>query len=169
MADHRETQIPLEDFHRHFVLTHMKDKAEATFDELKREAEESGLQNDILLSKWIKRRYPQGAFQDNNWYAREVALDECYFAHTDFRGYPVPKYHRFVDVLLSKRQEIELGTFPCSSAIRAPWSGPMREPLIQERGSQRYYVLDGQLRVIWHWYHSFLNVRVLMYRGRCDV
>ena len=63
------------------------------------------------------------------------------------------------------RQEIESGLFPCSNEIRAPWSGAMPEPLVQERGADRFYVLDGQLRVIRHWYHNIPNVRVFIYKG----
>ena len=101
-----------------------------------------------------KVKYPQNAFRDDNWYVREVPLDRCYFAHTDFRNRPVPKDQRFVGFMDNQRQEIESGSFPCSSDIRAPWSGPMPEPLAQERETEKYYILDGQLRVIRHWYHN---------------
>jgi hypothetical protein len=67
-----------------------------------------------------------------------------------------------------KREEIDAGTFPLSAEIRAPWQ-KMPEPLIQERGRERYYVLDGQLRVIRHWYHAVPNVRVFIYRGQLAV
>jgi len=165
----QETPIPLEGFHRHFVLTHRKDSAQALLDQLKQEAETSGKPFATLLSGWIKSNYPQCAFQDDNWYEREIPLDNCYFAHTDFRGYSIPKDQRFVDFMPTKRQEIDSGTFPCSLGIRAPWSGPMPEPLVQERGPEKYYVLDGQLRVIRHWYHNVPTVRAFIYRGQCDV
>ena len=41
----------------------------------------------------------------------------------------------------------------------------MPEPLIEERGPEKYYVLDGQLRVIRHWYHNVPDVRVFIYGG----
>lgn len=67
--------------------------------------------------------------------------------------------------------------------IRADWK-PMPPPMIEERdpddwtvrvtgegqiqknvGRERYYVFDGQLRVIQHWYHKRLSVPVYIYRG----
>jgi hypothetical protein len=92
-------------------------------------------------------------------------LDKCYFAHTDFRYRWVPKDKRFADFLHGRLQEIEHGSFPCSWEIRAPWSGQMREPLAREREPGKYYILDGQLRVIWHWYHQEPNVRAFVYEG----
>lgn len=164
-----EIPIPLEDFHRHFVLTHMKGAAAVVFDNLKQEAEKSCRPYAALLGEWIKCKYPQGAFQDDNWYVREVPLDKCYFAHTDFRGRPVPKNQRFLDFMDNQRQEIESGSFPCSSEIRASWSEPMPEPLVQEREPEKYYILDGQLRVIRYWYHNVPIMRAFIYRGQCNV
>jgi hypothetical protein len=164
-----ETRIPLEHFQRHFVLTHMKSAATGVFDDLRQRAKQSGRPYADLLGEWIKRKYPQSAYQDDEWYVREVPLDRCYFAHTDFRGRPVPKDQCFLGFLQNQRQEIESGSFPCSSEIRAPWSGPMPEPLVQEREPGKYYILDGQLRVIRHWYHNVPVVQVLIYRGLCNV
>lgn len=164
-----EIPIPLEDFHRHFVLTHMKGAAAAVFDNLKQEAETSGRPYAALLAAWVKCKYPQGAFQDDNWYVRDVPLNKCYFAHTDFRGWAVPKNQRFLDFMNNQRNEIESGSFPCSSEIRASWSGLMPEPLVQEREAGKYYILDGQLRVIRHWYHNVPSVRVFIYKGNCNV
>jgi hypothetical protein len=53
--------------------------------------------------------------------------------------------------------------------IRAPWSGPMPAPLVQERAPGKYYVLDGQLRLIRHWYHDVPTVKLFVYRGSKDV
>ena len=122
-----------------------------------------------LIAEWIADRYKQTAYQDDYWYAKEVRLDRCYSAHTDFRLYPIPKDQRFVDFLPSYRQEIAAGSFPYSSEIRAPWSPRMPEPFVQERGPENYYILDGQLRVIRHWYHGILNLRVFLYRGQGSV
>lgn len=169
MTDDLETRIAVEDFQRHFVLTHMKNDAEAVFAHLKQEAEKSGAPFGTLLAEWIKSSYPQAAFRDDNWFVRKISLDACYIAHTDFRGYPVPKNQRFVDFMTTKRGEIERGTFPCSSEIRTEWSGPMPEPLAQERDTGRYFILDGQLRVIRHWFHNVSSVRVFVYKGQKDV
>ncbi len=145
-------------------------KNAASFDNLKLQAERSGKSYADSLREWIGCNYPQqGAFRDDNWFVREVPLGACYFAHTDFRGYLVTKNQRFIDFMADKRQEIDSGTFPCSSEIRGPWSGPMPEPLVQEREPEKYYVLDGQLRVIRHWYHNVPIVRAFVYRGHCDV
>jgi hypothetical protein len=111
-----------------------------------RRAEQNGEPFARLLAEWIEQNYPQRGFQDDNWYVKEVPLTSCYFAHTDFRGF-----------------------FPCSSQIYSPWLGPMPEPLAQERGHERYYILDGQMRVMRHWYHEVPNVRVFAYEGTGEV
>ena len=45
----------------------------------------------------------------------------------------------------------------------------MPEPLAQERGPDKYFVLDGQLRIIRHWYHEVSTVTLFVYRGQSDV
>jgi hypothetical protein len=50
----QETRIPLEDFQRHFVFTHMKGAAAGVFDDLKQRAEQSGRSYPELLGEWIK-------------------------------------------------------------------------------------------------------------------
>lgn len=35
--------------------------------------------------------------------------------------------------------------------------------------SERFYVLDGQLRVIRHWYHNISDIRAYVYRGKLNV
>jgi hypothetical protein len=134
-----------------------------------RRAEQNGEPFARLLAEWIEQNYPQRGFQDDNWYVKEVPLTSCYFAHTDFRGFPVPKNARFVDFLCNQRQQIDSDLFPCSSQIYSPWLGPMPEPLAQERGHERYYILDGQMRVMRHWYHEVPNVRVFAYEGTGEV
>lgn len=170
MGSDLETRISLEDFHRHFVVTHKKGDAAVVFADLERRAHQPDVMFSILLAEWVKCHYPmQTSYQDDQWYKTEIPLDKCYFAHTDFRYRVVPKDQPFVAFMHDKRQEIDSGLFPCSSEIRAAWSGQMPEPLIQERGPGKYYVLDGQLRVIRHWYHQVPSVRVFIYRGRLDV
>jgi len=169
MTSDSETPVPLENFHRHFVRIHMKVEAASVLEELKQHAARSGQSLASQLLEWMKFHYPQPGFRDDRWYVREIAADKCYFAHDDFRGRLVPKDRRFVEFLRDNSSEIDSGLFPCSSEIRAPWSGQMPEPLIQERGSEKYYVLDGQLRVIRHWYHNVPNVRVFIYRGKLAV
>jgi hypothetical protein len=171
MSSDLETRISLEAFHRHFLITHLKGNADRLLDGLEERARRSGELFGSLLAELVASCYPQGGYLDNDWHVRTVPLDNCYFAHTDFRNYRVPKGQRFVDFLENQVQEIERGSFPCSSEIRAPWSELMPEPLVQERdrGTEKYYVLDGQLRVIRHWYHQIPSVRVFIYRGKLDV
>jgi hypothetical protein len=171
MSSDSETQVPLEAFHRHFLVTHLKGNADRLLDRLEERARRSGEPFGPLLADLVASCCPQGGYLDNDWHVREVPVDMCYFAHTDFRSYRVPKGHRFVEFLDNQVQEIERGSFPCSSQIRALWSEVMPEPLVQERGrgTGKYYVLDGQLRVIRHWYHQIPNVRVFIYRGNLDV
>jgi hypothetical protein len=166
-----ETRISLEVFHRHVVVTHLKEKAVSVLAELERRAGQSGEPLSRLLAECVKYHYPsESHFQDDRWYVREVPLEGCYFAHTDFRGHPVPKNERFVDFMRRQHREIESGSFPCSSEIRAPWSEcQMLQPLVREREPGKFYVLDGQLRVIRHWYHKVSNVKVFIYRGQLAV
>jgi hypothetical protein len=170
MSSDLETRISLEVFHRHFLVTHLKGNAARVLDELERRVKGSIEPFGSLLAALVASYDPKASYQDDNWFARDVQLDECYFAHTDFRHRSVPKNGRFVDFLCNRLQEIERGSFPCSWEIRAPWSEtPMPPPLVQERGSGKCYILDGQLRVIRHWYHQVPNVKVLEYRGKHDV
>ena len=164
-----EVRLPLEAFHRHFALTHWKEKAPKVFDELTQQAERSGRLYATLLAERIKSQYPQSGFQDDNWFVTQIRIAWCYFAQTDFRHHPVPKNQRFVDFLPTQSEAIKEGSFPCCIEIRAPWIGPMPEPLVQEREPERFYVLDGQLRVTRHWYHNIPDVRVFVYRGKLDV
>lgn len=168
-----ETKVRLEAFHRHIVTTHAKDEADKVLYELEQQARRSGESLASVLGDWVKRNHKKGegasdGWQDDDWWAKEVPLDKCYFAQTDFRSYLVPKNERFIDFLPAKRREIESGSFPCSSQIRALWHD-MLEPLAQERAPEKYYILDGQLRVIRHWYHNVTNVRVFIYKGKGNV
>jgi hypothetical protein len=170
MSSDLETRISLEVFHRHFLVTHLKGNAGRVLDELERRVEGFIEPFGILLAALVASYDPKASYQDDNWYARDVPLDRCYFAHTDFRHHRVPKNERFVDFLGNRLQEIEQGSFPCSWEIRASWSQtPMPQPLVQERGDEKYYVLDGQLRVIRHWYHQAQNVKAFIYRGELEV
>jgi hypothetical protein len=45
----------------------------------------------------------------------------------------------------------------------------MPEALVRERESEKYYILDGQLRVIRHWYHQVPDVKVFIYRGQLAI
>jgi hypothetical protein len=170
MSSDSETRISIEVFHRHFIVTHLKEKAAEVLDEIEQRARESGEPLSGLLEECVTSRYPgENHLQEDNWYATDIPLDGCYFAHTDFRGYPVPKDERFVDFMRDKRDELESGSFPCSLEIRAPWPGSMPEPLVREREPGKFYILDGQMRVIWHWYHNVPTVRVFIYRGKLAV
>jgi hypothetical protein len=171
MSSDLETRISLEVFQRHLLVTHLKDEAAGVLDQLERRASQSGESFSTLLAECVKSRFPKEAhFQEDCWYAEEIPIDGCYFAHPDFRKHPVPKDERFVDFMPTKREEIESGSFPYSSKIRAPWSEtPMPQPLVSERKLGKYYILDGQLRVIRHWYHQVPNVKVFVYRGKLNV
>jgi hypothetical protein len=109
--------------------------------------------------------YENPVYLDDEWYRMEVPLDQLYCAHEDFRHHPVFKDARYIDFMPGLRQKIDADCFPCSFEIRAPWKGPAPEPLVKEREPGKFYVPDGQLRVIRQWYHNVSNVRVLVYRG----
>jgi hypothetical protein len=161
-----ETPVQLLDFQIHFARTHIKER----FDDLMSDAKRSGKPLAEWFNDWLAYNFcKQTAYRDDKWFARDIRLDACYIAHTDFRTFEVPKDGRFVDFLPAVRKAIERGEFPCSSQIRAPWSGAMPEPMTQERGSGRFYVLDGQCRVIRHWYHKIATLRAFVYRGEKDV
>lgn len=149
---------------------HLKGEGEADreLDRLERQARQSGEPVDKLLAEEMSSRFKARGYGDDNWYSTEVPLDRCYVAHTQFHGDPAPKNQRFVDFLQSRRQEIESGAFACSDKIRGEWSDNMPKPIVVERESGRYYILDGQLRVARHWYHNVQNVKVFIYRGTLD-
>jgi hypothetical protein len=158
-------KIALEVFHRHILVSHLKGNAARVVDRLEQLANQLGEPFGNLLSELVTSYDSKPEWKEDEWYGDEIAIDNCYFAHTDFRLYPVRKDMRIVDFLNEHRTIIESGCFPCSQYIRAPWSGPMLELLVSERELGKYYVLDGQLRLIWHWCHQIPNVKVYMYKG----
>jgi hypothetical protein len=177
-------KVPLETFQRDFLLTHLKNKPECVFDQIQRMFQSSNLAFSELLMKVIENCWKdQTAYACDNWYSCEIPLNKCYFAHTDFRGYRVPRDGCFVDFMDAHVQEIEAHSFPMSREIRSEWR-PMPRVMVEERDAedwtkrvtgptpatnnarrQRYYVLDGQLRVIRHWYHQKPAVEAYIYRG----
>ena len=165
-----ETKISLQDFHRHVIATDVQCGGTAVLDELKQIAIEPGESLSKLLSQWVRVRCPREKhFQEDCWYATEVALDRCRCAHSEFRGYPVPKNERYVDFMPKQREAIESGSFPFSTEIRAAQWSEMPPPLVREREPWKYYILDGQQRVIRHWYHGVSIVRVFIYKGELEV
>lgn len=165
-------RISLASFHRHLLVTHLKGNSAAVIDQLKMWAEEhradfGKMLLEMIRSYDINSDHPEW-FEDA-WYAAEVPVRECYFAHADFRLLAVPKNEQIVRFLDENRTKIDSDCFPCSREIRAEWRGPMPEPLLVERGAHRYYVLDGQLRVMWHGYHGIPTVRGFIYKGNRKV
>jgi hypothetical protein len=170
-------KIPLQEFHRHVIITQLKGQADRELEKLEIQAQ-SGVPLGNLLAECVKLHNPAELhFQDDEWYATEILLAECYCAHANFRPDRImspedthladfPKDERYVDFMPERREAIDRGSFPCASAIRTPWRGQMWEPFVRERQPGKYYVLDGQLRIIWHWYHNVLKVKVFMYRGQ---
>jgi hypothetical protein len=178
-------KVSLETFQRDFLATHLKNKC--VLDELERFCQESKLAFRDLLMRIIENCWDQTAYRCDNWYSCDIPLENCYFAHTEFRGYRVPKDERFVDVLKGHIQEIESHQFPMSREIRSEWR-EMPRIMVEQRdandwtkrftgisatpnnaGRERYYVLDGQLRVIRHWYHQKRSVAAYLYRGTGSV
>jgi hypothetical protein len=166
----QDNRIPLETFHRHVLVTHLKGYAAFVVDQLKQRTP-PGEPFGRLLAALVAACCPEEKhFQEENWFAEEIPLNKCYCAHEDFRHHPVFKGQRYVDFMPDKRQKIASDCFPFSYEIRAPWSTePMPEPLVREREPGRYYVLDGQLRVIRHWYHNVPNVKVFVYKGQLEI
>jgi hypothetical protein len=181
-------KVPLEIFQRDFLLTHLKNKPKCVLDELQAMHQGTNPSFVQLMMKVIENCWSeQTAFRCDNWYSCEIPLEKCYFAYTDFRGYRVPKDGRFVDFLGAHVQEIESHSFPMSREIRSAWT-PMPRVMVEERdaddwtkrvtdtnaasngtGRERYYVLDGQLRVIRHWYRQVPIVKAYIYRGTGSV
>jgi hypothetical protein len=161
-------KIPLKDLHRHCLVTHLKGNADCVFQQLEKLTHGNAESFAGLLYELVKSCFPKNPeWLEDKWVRGVVPVDRCYFAHKDFRHRRVPEGERFVDFLDNKLQEIERGSFPCSYEIRARWEGEMLEPLVEEREpeSEKYYVHDGQLRVIWHWYHNEPNVKVFIHKG----
>lgn len=164
-----ETKVPFTTFLRHFLITHLKSDSAVVLDELERRSRESGEPLATLLAEYVRVHFPkQGHFVEDSWYDRKVPLDACFCAHPESHGDPVSKNERFVDFMPAQREQIDSGSLRCSAQIRAPWS-EMPPPLVREREPGKYYVLDGQLRVIRHWYHKVSKVRVFIYRGDLKV
>lgn len=168
----------------------MKNKPRCVLEEIERRWGKLNMTFSDLMSQVIKACWPdQTAYLDDSWYETDIPLDKCYFAHTDFRGYPVPKDETFIGFLKERISEIESHSFPMAREIRATWEHePTPPPMVEERhsndptrrvigsssgqnniGGERYYVLDGQLRVVRHWYHKKTTVHVYIYRGTCNV
>lgn len=166
MRSSSETKVSLEKLHQHFLVTHLKGEADCVLDQLKQRAQRSDEPFANLLAELMASCYPNPVFRDDNWYSIEIPLDRCYCAHPEFRHYPISKDQRYVDFMPGLRGKIESDCFPFSFEIREQWKGPMREPLVKERQPGRFYIIDGQLRIIWHWYHNKATVRVFEYRGR---
>jgi hypothetical protein len=177
-------KVPLETFQRDFLLTHLKNKTKCVLEQLELRCQRSSEPFEALLAGLVKACWKdQTAYWCDHWYSHEIPLNKCYFAHEDFRGYRVPKDGRFTDFLDKHIYEIESHSFPMAREIRAKWE-PVPRPMVEERdpdnwtlrvtdvtenpknvGRERYYVLDGQLRVIRHWYHQRLSVPVFIFRG----
>jgi len=168
MAANSGTLVPLNDFLRHIIHTHLKDRAAGVLWEIGRQGQLDPHDELRCLKRCVQSYYPgRPSFVDDNWKENEVGVDSCYFAHGDFRGCRVPKDGRFVDFVEAQRSNIQLGAFPCASEIRAPLPWPVPPPLVRERVTGRYYVLDGQLRVIRHCYHDVPKVTAFAYAGDC--
>jgi hypothetical protein len=158
-------KVPLEAFYRHVLVTHLKGNADCILDRLEQRTG-SGESFANLLAELVEFCYPKNPeWLEDKWYRSEVPLNQCYIACDDFRLYPLVKNERFVSFLNDNRQKIESGSFPCALDICSPWSGEMRAPLAVERETGKYFILDGQLRVIWHWYNNVPNVKVFIYKG----
>jgi hypothetical protein len=179
-------KVPLETFQRDFLLTHLKNKPDCVLNHLKQTCQSNLSFGDLLMQIIEACWKDQTAYRCDSWYACDIQLSKCYFAHGDFCGYRVPKDERFVDFLDSHIQEIESHSFPMAREIRSEWQ-PAPRVMVQERdaddwtkpvrtnatsnnaGRERYYVLDGQLRVIRHWYYRKASVAPYIYRGNGSV
>lgn len=174
-------KVQLGTFQRDFLLTHLKNKPECVLDHLERTCLLTLSFGELVMQVIETCWKEQTAYRCDNWYTCEVPLRKCYFARTDFRGYRVPKDERFVDFLDTHIQEIESHSFPMSREIRSEWQ-PMPRVIVEERAADdwtkgvtgtsttpnstgRYYVLDGQLRVIRNWYHRQTCIPAYIYRG----
>jgi hypothetical protein len=94
MTSDQGKRISLEVFQRHFLLTHLKGNSERFLNQLESRAHRSGESFADVLAELVSSSYDQTAFQDDEWYVREIDLDSCYCAHADFRLFPVPKNER---------------------------------------------------------------------------
>lgn len=169
MSSNSETLIPLDVFHRHLLIVHGKCEAVAILSTLNRRASHSGEPLSKLLAAWVRCKFSnEPSYLEESWFEREIPVNACYIAHSDFHCLgELHKDESFVGFMQDKRQQIDSDLFPFSSVIRAPWpQDPMPPPLVRERQPGKFYVLDGQLRIIWHWYHKVENLKVLIYKGQ---
>jgi hypothetical protein len=167
MSSDLDTPISLEVFHRHFIETHKKANT-AVVDELERRAARTSEPIGTLLAEYLECQNLSAAFREDKWFVREVPVIACYIAHPDLHCLcKLTKGDRFVDFVNDKREQIHSGVFPYSLKIRAPLT-EMPKPIVWEPDTDlgKYYVFDGQLRLIRYCYHSVRSIEVFIYRGK---
>ena len=172
MSSASETLFPLEDFHRHLVIVHGKSEDAAIVHTLDQQAIRFGEPFRKLLAAWVSCKFPnEPSYLEESWFEKEIPVGACYIAHTDFHCLcKLDKDESFADFMRDKRGQIDSDVFPFSPVIRAPWpQNPMPPPLVRERQPGKFYVLDGQLRVIWYWYRKLSDMKVFIYRGKLDL
>ena len=155
------TYIPLAEFQRNALRTSLKEETPTDLDEY----------SELQLRDLVMGRFPQEHhYIEDAWEIAEVATDCCFIAHTDFRLYSIPKDRRFAEVLLTTwRVLIDTDRFPCSAEIRAGICPDYPPLIVREREDGKFYVLDGQRRIITLLYHSVPLVKVHLYIGSRQV
>ena len=152
--------LPLPDFQRNALRTSLKNRTPDDLDEC------SALRLCELVTKQFPREFH---YLEDAWVAGTIETGSCFIAHSDFRDYPIEKDWCFADQIASWRSLIDARIFPCASEIRAGITADYPPLIVRERIRGKYYVLDGQHRIITLLYHGFLVVRVHAYTGSLRV
>ena len=144
------------EFYRHFISTHLKGAAPQNLEQL----------SEDELRNIIKENYPDNPeWLEDVWVAINVRTDKCYISQDDFRSYGIPKHQSFPDFVNNVRAEIDADTFPYAKDIKAGIQQPYPPVIARERETGRFYILDGQKRLITLCYHLATEVRVYLYTG----
>ena len=93
-------------------------------------------------------------------------LGPAYLESTRFIDSATPAIRRYAEKLTANAKNDVERAVKLFYAVRDGWR---YDPYSSEREPEKYYVLDGQLRVIRHWYHNVPNVKVFIYRGQLAV
>ena len=112
--------------------------------------------------------FKEPAYLDDQWYDAHLDIDLLHIAHPDFRGFPLKKEIRYCDYLPLIKPLIDSGYFPFAAEIKkglAQGSANFPPLVVSERKPGKFYVIDGQRRVITQWYQGMNQVRAYIYKG----
>jgi len=149
-------RVPLAEFQRNALRTSLKDRTPADLNDYS-----AAKLRELVTECFQEERH----YLEDAWEAADIATASTFIAHTDFRGYPIEKDRNFAEALADWRQPIVAGEFPCAAEIQAGITADYPPLIACEREAGRFYVLDGQRRIITLLYHRRPLAKAHIYRG----